>query len=76
MQVQVQSGRSHKIHYRLLWRYDVQAYRKEVLQMEGRLDVQVQVLRKIAVIAIASTPQDAARASLITACPKIEHPTP
>ena len=31
---------------------------------------------EIAVIAIASTPQDAARASLITACPKIEHPTP
>ena len=30
----------------------------------------------IAVIAIASTPHAVARASLITACPKIEHPTP
>ena len=45
--------------------------------MEGRLDVQVQVLAEIAVIAIASTPQDALQElPLITACPKIEHPTP
>ena len=31
---------------------------------------------EIAVIAMASTPHAVARASLMTACPKIEHPTP
>ena len=31
---------------------------------------------EIAVIAIASTPHAPASASLITACPRIEHPTP
>ena len=31
---------------------------------------------EIAVIAMASTPQEAASASLMTAWPRIEHPTP
>ena len=76
MQVQDQSGKLHRKHFRLLWKCGGRSLSERGPAKGRAISRPRPNAAEIAVIAMASTPHAVARASLITACPKIEHPTP